>query len=163
MSHRLLLFVVLCLAAVACPSAASAGTYDVYSCWAGSDSFRNPGANGSAWHGVGDPGGRYGAFDQCGSTDNGFGLIAYTGETAPNGASAEVGFSAPEGRRIERVRMWRTAWSYGSGSGGASQRNYLYTLTDGALQPRGDVFDGSEDVPYGRAGTTDTAGHGLIP
>jgi hypothetical protein len=143
--------------------AARAGTYDVYSCWAGSDSFRNPGANASAWGKTSDPGGRYGAFDQCGSSDNGLGVIALSGYTAPNGAAGEVSFGAPEGIRIERVRMWRTSWSYGTGSGGASQRNYLYFLTDGALTGRGDQFDGSADVPLGAAGSSDTAGHGLIP
>ena len=45
--------------------AARAGTYDVYSCWAGSDSFRNPGANATAWGKTSDSGGRYSAFDQC--------------------------------------------------------------------------------------------------
>src|SRR3712207_7916402 len=54
-------------------------------------------------------------------------------------------------------RSWRTAWSFGSGEGGASQRNYLFTLADGAITGRGDVFDGTSDVPYGAAGTTDVA------
>jgi hypothetical protein len=141
---------------------ARAGTYDVYGCWAGSDSFRNPGANASAWGKTGDPGGRYGAFDQCGGSDNGLGVIAYSGYPAPNGASAEVSFGAPAGTRIERLRMWRTAWSYGQGSGGASQRSYLYLLADGQAG-RGDQFDGSADVPLGAAGSSDVANHGLIP
>ncbi|HEY3188984.1 MAG TPA: hypothetical protein VGJ70_15985, partial [Solirubrobacteraceae bacterium] len=142
---------------------ARAGTYDVYSCYAGAEGFHNPGANASAWSGRDDPGGRFGAFDQCGATDNGFGVISFSGYQAPSGAFGEVAFAAPAGTRVVRLRLWRTAWSYGSGSGGASQRNYLSTLADGNSQLGGDGFDGTEDVPYGRAGTTDTAYHGLIP
>src|SRR4051794_41870834 len=111
MSHRLLLFAVLCLVAVAWPSAASAGTYDVWSCWAGSDSFRNPSANGSAWGKTGDPGGRYGAFDQCGGAGNGMGVIAYSGFQAPNRAVPGGNFRAPSGPRHEGVRG-------GGGAGG---------------------------------------------
>ena len=143
--------------------AARAGTYDVYSCWAGSDSFRNPGANATAWGKAGDPGGRYGSFDQCGASDNGMGAIAYSGYQAPNGANAEVGFGAPAGTTIQHVRMWRTAWSYGQGSGGASQRSYLYFLADGMTGRGGDFFDGTSDVPMGAAGSSDVANHGLIP
>lgn len=142
---------------------AGAGTYDVYSCWAGSDTFRNPAANGSAWAKRSDPGERFSAFDQCGASDNGFGVISVSGYQAPNGAFGELSFTAPAGTRIERVRFWRTAWSYGSGSGGESQRNYLYTLADGAVTGRGDIFDGSSDVPPGMAGSEDVAYHGLIP
>lgn len=143
--------------------AARAGTYDVYSCYAGADGFHNPSANASAWTGRDDPGGRFHAFDQCGASDNGFGVIALSGYQAPSGAFGEVSFTAPAGTQVVRLRLWRTAWSYGSGSGGTSQRNYLYTLADGKNQLGGDDFDGTEDVPYGRAGTTDTAYHGLIP
>src|SRR5437763_9999192 len=127
--RRLLLLPARVLLSCALPAAVvRAGTYDVYSCWAGSDPFRTPGANGSAWTKTSDPGGRYGAFDQCGSSDNGLGVIAYSGYQAPNGASGEVSFAAPSGTRIEHVRLWRTAWSYGQGSGGASQRSYLFFL-----------------------------------
>src|SRR3954447_303779 len=163
MSHRLLLFVVFCLAAVACPSAASAGTYDVWSCWAGADSFRNPGANGSAWTKTSPNDDRFHAFDQCGGTDNGLGVIALSGYDAVAGQYGEVSFSAAAGTQIVGVKLWRTAWSYGSGSGGDSHRNYLSILADGAAQPLGDNFDGSSEVPYGAAGSTDTANHGLIP
>jgi hypothetical protein len=160
---RRLLSILACAFFVLPASLAHAGTYDVYSCWAGSDSFRNPSANGSAWGKTGDPGGRYGAFDQCGGSDNGMGVIAYSGFQAPNGAFAEVNFGAPSGTRIERVRMWRTAWSYGQGSGGASQRSYLFFLSDGLSGRGGDAFDGSADVPQGAAGSSDVANHGLIP
>src|SRR3954451_5609485 len=163
MSHRLLLFVVLCLAALAWPSAASAGTYDVWSCWAGADSFRNPGANGSAWTKSTNEAGRFQPFDQCGGTDNGLGVIAVSGYDAVGGQWGEVSFGAAPGTQIVGLRLWRTAWSYGSGSGGDSHRNYLRVVADGAEQPLGDNFDGSSEVPYGAAGSTDTANHGLIP
>src|SRR3712207_2292585 len=141
---------------------ARGGTYDVYSCWAGADSFRNPGANAGAWtKSVNDH--HFLPFDQCGASENGFGVISQGGDFSPPGAQGEVAFPAPDGTRIERVRLWRTAWSYGSGSGPGAQRHYLNTLGDGALHPRGDAFDGSADVPHGAAGTTDTANHGLIP
>jgi hypothetical protein len=103
------------------------------------------------------------AFDQCGGSENGFGVISLSGYQAPNGTSGEVSFSAPEGTRLERVRLWRTAWSYGHGSGGESQRNYLQTYSDSTLTPTGDQYDGSAEVPHGAAGTTDTANHGIIP
>ena len=63
-----------------------------------------------------------------------------------------MSFTAPAGTQVARLRLWRTAWSYGSGSGASAQRNYLYTLADGNNQLGGDDFDGTEDVPYGRAG-----------
>src|SRR3954465_14328988 len=104
------LFAAAVLAALLClPGPARAGTYDVYSCWAGSDSFRNPGANGSAWGKTSDPGGRYGAFDQCGGSDNGLGVIALSGFQAPVNSFGEVSFSAPAGAHVERLRLWRTA------------------------------------------------------
>src|SRR4051812_5837612 len=162
MLRRLLLLFVAGAALVIAP-AAFAGTYDVYSCYAGADSFRNPGANASAWAKASDPNGFYSAFDQCGSTDSGFGVISLTGYQAPNGTWGEVSFSAPSGTRIERVRFWREAWSYGTGSGGDAQRGYLLTLSAGAVTGRGDVYDGTSDVPEGMAGTTDRANHGLIP
>src|SRR2546423_1355239 len=167
-NHRMLRRLTLLLAAVlsllAGVPVARAGTYDVYSCWSGSDSFRNPAANASAWAKRSDANGWFGAFDQCGSgTENGFGVISLSGLQAPNGSSGEVSFTAPTGTQIERVRFWRTAWSYGSGSGGGSQRNYLFTMADGQLNGRGDIYDGSSDVPEGMAGTTDYSNHGLIP
>ena len=163
MSHRLLLFVVLCLAAVAWPSAASAGSYDVWSCWAGSDSFRNPGANGSAWVKSSPNDDRFHAFDECGATDVALGVIARSGYDALSGQHGEVTFSAAPGTQIVALKLWRTAWSYGTGSGSDSHRNYLRILADGADAPSGDNFDGSSDVPHGAAGSTDTANHGLIP
>src|SRR3954454_5177335 len=162
--HRRLTLLAALAAALVLPAAdsARAGTYDVYSCYAGFTDFHNPGANASAWKKVDDPNGWFDAFDQCGTTESGFGVVALSGYHAAAGTYGEVSFAAANGTRIERVRLWRTAWTYGSGSGGDSQRNYLNTLADGNLEFRGDVFDGTEDVPYGRAGTTDTANRGLI-
>src|SRR5947209_4070091 len=164
MLRRLMLLLAVAVPFGAAVPIARAGTYDVYSCWAGWDSFRNPSENASAWVKRSDPNGWFNAFDQCGSTtENGFGVISVTGYQAPNGAWGEVSFAAPAGTTIQHVRFWRTAWSYGSGSGGSSQRNYLFTLADGSLTARGDIFDGSSDVPEGAAGTTDYSNHGIIP
>src|SRR3954454_14959556 len=115
MSRRLLPPAVAVTALLACAPLARAGTYDVYSCWAGSDSFRNPGANGSAWTKTSDPNAQYEAFGQCGSTDNGMGVIAKGGYEAPAGRYGEVSFTAASGTRVVGLRLWRTAWSYGSG------------------------------------------------
>src|SRR4051794_7714188 len=151
------------LASFACLApAARAGTYEVYSCWAGSDSFRNPGANGSAWAKTSDGNAQYEAFGQCGATDNGMGVISKGGYEAPAGRFGELSFTAPSGTRVVGLRLWRTAWSSGSGSGGDSKRNYLRLLADGGQSPSGDGFDGSADVPLGSAGSTDTANHGIV-
>src|SRR5947209_5184052 len=153
MPRRRLLLMTACLLAPWCPSDARAGTYDVYSCWAGSDSFRNPSANGSAWAKSSPYPERFTAFDQCGGTDNGLGVIAVSGYDAPSGQFGEVTFGAAPGTAVTRVRLYRTAWSYGRGSGGASERNYLSLVADGRSQPLGDNFDGSNEVPYGAAGS----------
>ena len=160
--RRLLLVLSLSLSFLCVVPSARAGTYDVYSCWAGADSYRNPAANGKAWHkGVYDP--HFLEFDQCGSSDNGLGLVSQGGGQVPQGGYGELVFAAPSGTQVTRLRMWRTAWSYGTGTGAGSQRNYINTLADGVAHPRGDNYDGSSDVPHGMAGTTDTAQHGLIP
>src|SRR3954451_2531677 len=163
MSRRLLPPAVAVTALLACAPLARAGTYDVYSCWAGSDSFRNPGANGSAWVKTSDPNGQYSAFDQCGGSDNGMGVISVGGYEAPGGRSGEVSFTAPSGMRVVGVRLWRMAWSSGSGSGGDSKRNFLRLLADGAHAAQGGAADGSAAVPVGAAGTPDVSNHGLIP
>src|SRR4051794_20213366 len=138
--------------ACACSPPARAGTYVVWSCWAGSDSFLNPNANGTAWTKTSDSGGQYNAFDQCGATDNGLGVISVGGYEAPSGRWGEVSFAAARGTQIMRLRLWRTAWSTGSGSGGDAHRNFLKVLSDGNQQPLGDNFDGSSEVPMGAAG-----------
>jgi len=161
MPSRVLLPFVIVVACLTPIASASAGTYDVYSCYAGGDSFLNPSFNASAWAKTSDPGDFFRAFDQCGQTESGLGVISHSGFQAPKGTFGEVRFTAPEGTRVERVRLWRTGWSYGSGSGGSSQRNYLGMFADGVA--RGESFDGSADVPLGAAGSTDTANHGLIP
>src|SRR3954470_19155079 len=100
---RLLLLVAVGLALLCAPGIARAGSYDVFGCWAGSDSFRNPGANGSAWTKSSPSPDRFGAFDQCGSTANGLGVISHSGYDAPPGAYGEVSFAAAAGTVITRV------------------------------------------------------------
>src|SRR5947209_16478431 len=102
MPHRLSLFVCACLLGFGCITAlARAGTYDVYSCWAGADSFRNPGANASAWGKTSAQGDRYQPFDQCGSgTGNGFGVASVSGYDAPQGLRGDATFAAPEGAAV---------------------------------------------------------------
>jgi hypothetical protein len=166
MPRRLLLPICMttAVAALAAAPMARAGTYDVYSCWAGHDSFRNPNANASAWAKINDNvGGQYSSFDQCGTHPNGMGVISVGGYEAPAGRYGEVAFSAPPGTRVQAVQLWRTAWSRGTGSGGDSKRNFLRLLADGAQAPQGDAFDGSNEVPDGAAGTTDEANFGVIP
>src|SRR3712207_1624270 len=77
---------------------ASAGTYDVFSCYAGTDSFRNPAANASAWRKI-DEANHFQAFDQCGASENGMGIIARGGHMAANGAVGEGEFGAPADRK----------------------------------------------------------------
>jgi hypothetical protein len=61
---------------------------------------------------------------------------------------------------VSRAQLWRYAWSYGSGSGGASQRNYLGTFADGA--PFLLDADGGSDAPTGSRGTGDLTTHGIV-
>src|SRR4051794_23913195 len=105
MLRRLLLLFVAGAALVIAP-AAFAGTYDVYSCYAGADSFRNPRANARAWAKASETNWFCSGFDQWGSTDCVFGVNSLTGYQPPNGTWGEVSFSAPSGTRIERVRFW---------------------------------------------------------
>ena len=49
MLRRLTLLLAVAVPFGAAVPVARAGTYDVYSCWAGWDSFRNPSENASAW------------------------------------------------------------------------------------------------------------------
>src|SRR5690349_4545926 len=146
------------------PAVARAGTYDVYSCYAGADSFRNPGANASAWAKTSNAGDRFQPFDQCGSgSGNGFGVIAVGGYDTGSGTSGEASFSASDGTVVTRLRLYRTAWTYGTGSGADSHRNYLMLIADGGAVAVGDSFDGTADVPHGAAGSDDRAEHGIIP
>src|SRR5256885_12453419 len=96
------------LAALAAPmvlaQAADAGTYDVYSCYAGATDFHNPGANASAWARRDDPGAQYQAFDQCGSTGNGFGVISIGGYTAPANSYREGSVAAAP--RTQVAPLW---------------------------------------------------------
>jgi hypothetical protein len=65
---------------------------------------------------------------------------------------------APGGMTIAGASLWRRAWSYGSGTGGTSQRNSLTVLAD-ASSYFADA-DGTADVAYG---TGDTSSHGINP
>ena len=104
---------------------AKANSYDVYACYAGQGTYLNPGDSATSWSLASNNGGAfYLPFDQCGGSDNGFGVIAHSGYTAPVGDYGEVFFEAPSGLRIERVQLWRSLYDYGLGSGGTSQRNF---------------------------------------
>jgi hypothetical protein len=154
----------LALAALLLPAAtAQANTYDVYSCWAGSGTFRNPNASSAAW--IKDrsaAGGHFTYGDDCGinSTSGSMSLVSLTGDLATRGQYAEWSFRTPAGTTLSRGRLYRRAWTYGSGTGGSSQRNYLTTLADGASFS-GDS-DGGSDAPYGSRGTGELTNHGIV-
>jgi len=154
---------VVTLLALGAPTA-KANSYDVYACYAGQGTYLNPGDSATSWSLAGNNGGAfYLPFDQCGGSENGFGVIAHSGYTAPVGDYGEVFFEAPSGLRIERVQLWRSLYDYGLGSGGTSQRNFAQNEADGVLPSAGDEFDGSADVPHGAAGSGDTTSHGIVP
>ena len=144
---------------------AGANSYDVYACYAGQGTYLNPGDSAISWSLANNNGTAYYLpFDQCGATDNGFGVISRSGYTAPAGDYGEVYFEAPQ--RIAN----RAASSYGAPSmttasarGGTSQRNYAMNFAEGNLPGVGDEFDGSEDVPHGAAGSGDTTENGIVP
>jgi hypothetical protein len=146
--------------------AASGGTYDVYSCWAGAGSYLNPNASGVAWTAddshatLGGTKRYYRAFDECPGATGALGTASIPGEPAPSGVYAESRFASPDGTRIERVRLWRAAYDYGAGSGSAAQRGYLVHLADGALFGRGDALFGGVN---GSAGSGDRTAHGIVP
>jgi hypothetical protein len=143
---------------------AAGNSYDVYACYAGQGTYLNPGDSAVSWA-LSDNNGSayYLPFDQCGATDNGFGVISRSGDIAPAGDYGEVSFEAPAGLSISRVQLWRSLYDYGLGSGGTSQRNYAWNLADGNLPGLGDEFEGAEDVPHGAAGSGETTEHGIVP
>jgi hypothetical protein len=158
----------LALAALLLPAAtAQANTYDVYSCWAGSGTFRNPNASSAAW--VKDrsaAGGHFTAHADCGSnTYNGaMTVISLSGYAAAFGEYARLAFTAPPGSTVERIDLWRNAWSYGTGTGPSSQRNFAKVLAaNGASVSGGGDADGTVDVAYGSRGTSDVTEHGITP
>ena len=152
-------------AGLACIPAASAGTYDVYSCWAGAGSYLNPDASGVAWTAddshatLGGTSRYYRAYDDCRGATGAFGTASIPGGAAPSGVYAESRFASPDGTRIERVRLWRAAYTYGIGSGSTASRSYLLSLADGSALVRGDVFFGSAN---GVAGSGDRTAHGIV-
>ncbi len=144
--------------------AATADSYDVYACYAGQGTYLNPGDSAVSWSLAENNGSAYYLpFDQCGGSDNGFGVISRSGYIAPAGDYGEVSFEAPAGLRISRVQLWRSLYDYGLGSGGSSQRNYAQNEADGILPSVGDEFDGSAEVPHGAAGSGDTTENGIVP
>ncbi len=142
---------------------AAANSYDVYACYAGQGTYLNPGDSAISWSLANNNGTAYYLpFDQCGATDNGFGVISRSGYTAPAADYGEVYFEAPNGLRISRVQLWRSLYDYGLGSGGTSQRNYAMNFAEGNLPGVGDEFEGSEDVSHGAAGSGDTTENGIM-
>src|SRR5258705_9723796 len=127
MKHPLTTLVV--AVALLVPAAvADANTYDVYSCWAGADTYRNPNASSAAWtKDQGAAGGHFATGNDCGvnATSGSMSIVSLTGDLATRGQHAEWAFSAPVGTSLAAARVWRRAWGYGSGSSGSSQRNEL--------------------------------------
>ena len=145
-------------------SLARANSYDVYACYAGQNSYLNPGDSAASWTLANNNGsGFYDPYDQCGGTTNGFGVISRSGDTAPPGDYGEVYFQAPPGLRIQQVQLWRSLIDYGIGSGGTSQRNYAENEADGELPAVGDEFEGTENIPYGAVGSGETTNNGIVP
>lgn len=141
---------------------AEANTYDVYSCWAGAGTFHNPNASSAAWtKDQSSAGGHFVPNNDCGlnATSGSMSIVSLTGDLASAGQSAEWAFDAPPGTTLFSAQLWRRAWTYGSGTGGASQRNFLSMLADGSYFA-GDS-DGGSDAPYGSRGTGDLTAHGI--
>jgi hypothetical protein len=141
---------------------AKANTYDVYSCWAGANTFRNPNASSAAWaKDQSSAGGHYATGDDCGtnSASGSMNIESLLGDLATRGQSAELTFTAPAGTTLAGANLWRRAWTYGSGAGAASQRSYLMTLTNGASLSYD--ADGGSDVPYGTRGSGPGLTHGI--
>jgi len=146
-------------------SCAQANSYDVYACYAGQNTYLNPGFSAASWVASNNNGANYYyPYDQCGSGGpNGFGIISRSGYVAPADDYGQWSFTAPTGLHIREVQLWRALFDYGLGSGGASQRNYAWNLGDGQLPAVGDQFDGSADVPFGTAGAGDWTNKGIVP
>src|SRR5438093_7938859 len=142
---------------------AKASTYDVYSCWAGAGTFHNPNVSTAAWlKDHSHEGGRFAVNDSCGTntTSGSMNIMSVSGAPAANGQYGELSFSAPSGTTIAGASLWRRAWTYGSGSGTSSQRNFLMALTDGASFLS--EADGSSDMAPGTLGSGDTTNHAIV-
>src|SRR5689334_2794785 len=144
------------------PSAAHANTYDVYTCWAGYGTFHNPNASSEAWtRDQASSGGHFAVGDLCG-VDRGSGALSIVSLSGPSGwpgQNAEVAVTAPMGTTLAGASLWRRAWTYGTGSGGASQRNSLTALASGTSYLAD--ADGTADVALGTRGTGDATNHGI--
>jgi len=151
------------LLALAAP--AEANTYDVYSCWAGYGTFHNPNASTVAWtRDQASAGGHFAAHEDCAvnPTNGAMTVNSAGGSTAHNGEFARLRFTAPNGLSIGQVQLWRRAWSYGTGTGSGSQRNYVRVLAAGTPISGGTDADGTIDVGVGSRGTSDTTSHGIL-
>jgi hypothetical protein len=160
-----LLLSTLVLALLAPAAVAEANTYDVYSCWAGYGTFRNPNASSAAWTTDSSAaGGHFTAHSDCGTSSfNGaMAVISLSGYAAMSGELAQLTFGAPPKATIQHVDLWRNAWSYGTGSGPSSQRNFVTALASGASINGGTDADGNADVAYGTRGTATVTEHGII-
>jgi hypothetical protein len=153
----------LALALLALAATAGANTYDVYSCWAGAGTFHNPNASSAAWAmDQASSGTHYAPNNDCGLNANSgsMSIVSLTGAIAAQGEYVGWNFTAPSGTTLATARLWRRAWTYGSGSGGSSQRNFLSVMADGTYFS-GDS-DGGSDAPYGSRGTGDLTSHGIV-
>src|SRR3954452_4972098 len=147
-------------------TAAQANTYDVYSCWAGSGTFHNPNASSAAWtKDETGSGGRFAAHDDCGTntTYGAMTVISLSGYSASQNQYARLAFAAPPSTTIHHVQLWRNAWSYGTGSGASSQRNFAKLIAGTLPVSGGEDADGTVDVAYGTRGTGNSAQHGILP
>ena len=138
---------------------AKANTYDVYSCWAGFGTFRNPNASSAAWtKDQTHAGGHFTAADDCATniTSGSMSVQSVNGAPATQNQYADLTFTAPTGTSLAGATLWRAAWNYGSGT----QRNALTTLTDGTLLTSD--ADGTADVPFGTRGSGSTTNHGIV-
>jgi hypothetical protein len=118
---------------------AKANTYDVYSCWAGAGTFHNPNASSAAWtKDQASAGGHFTAHEDCATntTHGAMTIISLSGYSASLNEHARLAFAAPSATTVSGVQLWRNAWSYGTGSGASSQRNFAKILA-GALPVSG--------------------------
>src|SRR5215211_3707543 len=153
------------LLTAAVPASATANTYDVYSCWAGSGTFHNPNASSAAWaKDESAAGGHFTAHADCGTntTNGAMTVISVGGYSATLNEYARLAFTAPPSTTISQVRLWRNAWSYGTGTGPSSQRNFARVLAGAQPVSGGQDADGTVDVAYGTRGTANTTSHGIL-
>jgi hypothetical protein len=144
---------------------ARANTYDVYSCWAGADTFHNPNASSAAWAmDQAGSGGHFTAHQDCGTngTNGAMTVISMSGYDAGLNEHARLVFTAPPNATISRVQLWRNAWSYGTGTGPSSRRNFAGMLAGSAPVSGAQDADGTADVAYGTRGTANTSEHGIL-